>query len=709
MTSVPDPDDSAQARPSPLEEALARLVESRRQLDYVFAAIGDGIWDWDIRSDRVTRNRHHCELLGLDMSAMEDTATRFLQFIAEEDRAGRQAALANCLAGHGPYRCEYRIHHPSGRLVWVRDRGDVVEYDSDGRPLRMIGNLSDISLEREAGENLRLTASVFRHAHESIVITDTTANILDVNDAFCRITGYARSEIVGRNTRFLRSGLQSAEFYAEMWKRLTRDGVWQGELWNRKKDGALFAQLGNISAVRDESGQITHYVGLFSDITEIKESQRHLEHLAYHDALTQLPNRSLLADRMQMALAQAERNHTLAAVAYLDLDGFKPVNDTLGHDAGDLLLVDIARRLQASTRSGDTVARVGGDEFALIYNGLEHSEECDQVFNRLLVRIAEPSFIHGRELQVTASIGVTLFPLDGADPDTLLRHADQAMYLAKQAGGNCFHLFDPEQDRSLRAHRAALARVESAFNDDELELHYQPKVDIRHNRLIGVEALLRWQHPELGVIMPADFLPSVLDSDFEIELGNWVLATAVGQIQKFDDAGHSLPVSVNVSPRHLAHPGFIPHLQTLLASCPGLPAGMLELEILESTSFSDIGAVSRIMEACQQLGVRFALDDFGTGYASLTYLRRLPAHTIKIDQSFVRDMLDDNEDLAIVQGVIGLAGAFRREVIAEGVETAAHRQALLDMGCHLIQGFGVARPMPPEQLLVWIRDGVTSG
>ena len=696
--STPDPH-------SPLEEALARLAESRKQLEYVFAAIGEGIWDWDISTDQVSRNARGCELLGLDHTFTGHTAAEFRELIAEEDRLGMADALQHCLSGHGPYHCEYRVRHPSGRLVWVRDRGNVVEYTADGRPLRMIGSLSDISLEREADENLRLTSSVFRHAHESIVITDTAANILDVNDAFCRITGYLRSEIIGRNTRFLRSGLQTSEFYADMWRGLIRDGVWQGELWNRKKNGELFAQLGNISAVRNEAGQTTHYVGLFSDITEIKESQRHLEHLAYHDALTQLPNRSLLADRMQMALAQAERNATLAAVAYLDLDGFKPVNDSHGHDVGDLLLVEIARRLQASSRAGDTVARMGGDEFALIYNGLEHSEECEQVFARLLAGIAEPVTLRGRELQVSASIGITLFPLDGADPDTLLRHADQAMYMAKQAGGNCFHLFDPERDRSLRAHRAAVARVESALNDRELELHYQPKVDIRRNRIIGVEALLRWRHPQHGVILPGEFLPAVMDSDFEIELGNWILATAVDEIQAFADAGHPLPVSVNVSPNHLAHPDFIAHLQALLARYPRLPSGMLELEILESTSFSDIGAVSRIMEACQQLGVRFALDDFGTGYGSLTYLRRLPVQTIKIDQSFVRDMLEDNDDLAIVQGVIGLAAAFRREVIAEGVETAAHRQALLALGCHLIQGFGVARPMPPDQLLVWIREG----
>jgi len=420
-----------------------------------------------------------------------------------------------------------------------------------------------------------------------------------------------------------------------------------------------------------------------------------------------LPNRSLLADRMRMALAQAERNDTLAAVAYLDLDGFKPVNDTYGHDIGDRLLVEIARRLQASTRAGDTVARMGGDEFALIYNGLEHSDECQQVFARLLASIAEPVTIDSHEISVTASIGVTLCPLDGSDPDALLRHADQAMYLAKQAGRNGFHLFDPERDRRLRAHRDAQTRVESALYHGELELHYQPKVDTRTNSLNGVEALIRWKHPTLGLRLPGEFLPTVSESRFEIDLGNWILATAVAQLDAWRNGGITTRMSVNISARHLGHPDFVPHLRKVLAAHPGLDPSLLQLEVLESTTLGELTHVAAIMTACNELGVSFAIDDFGTGYGSMSSLRRLPVRSIKIDRSIIHNMLDDADDFAAVQGMIGLAAAFQREVIAEGVETPRHRQALLKLGCNLVQGHGIARPMPAARMQRWMRAYAT--
>lgn len=687
-----------------LEETRSSLARSRKHLDHVFAAIGEGVWDWDLVGDRITHNRRWCEMLELSEAYLSHGAIEFFALIHPDDRARVQEDIERCLGGEGPYHSEHRMLCGEGRPIWVRDRGDVIERASDGRPLRLMGSIADISIEMDAQQYLRLTASVFRHAHEAIVITDIDAHILDVNDTFCSNSGYTREEIIGQHTRLLRSGEQNDAFYASMWASLHREGVWHGELWNRKKNGELYAQLGNISAVRNEAGETTHYVGLFSDITALKESQRHLEHLAYHDALTQLPNRSLLADRLQMALAQATREFTLTAVAYLDLDGFKPVNDTLGHDAGDLLLIEIARRLQASVRASDTVARLGGDEFALIYNGLEHSGECDQVFERLLARLTEPILLHGREIQVSASIGITLFPEDRSDPDTLLRHADQAMYRAKQAGGNCFHLFDPAQERRLRVHREALTRIENGLAARQFTLHYQPKVDARDDRLVGLEALLRWQDPERGLVLPATFLPLTLGTPVEVELGNWVLETAIDRVAALHAAGHSIPVSINVSPQHLADPGFVPTLSHLLKSHPHLPPGLVELEILESSTLGDIGSLAGIMGACRALGVSFALDDFGTGYASLTYLRRLPVHTIKIDQSFIQDMLEDTDDLAIVQSVIGLAAAFGRQVIAEGVETLAHRDALLALGCHLVQGYGIARPMPGDALEDWIRS-----
>ncbi len=686
-----------------LHQQHTALHDSRQELAHVLSAIGEGVWDWNVHTNQVTHNLRWCAMMGLPPDYLHHPLEEFLALVHPEDLPRVELAIQSCLAGAGPYQSEHRMRHARGHYVWVRDRGNVVEHDQEGKPARLIGSIADISTEMEAEQHLRLTASVFQHAHEGIVITDPAACIIEVNDTFCAITGYAREEVLGRNTRFLRSGHQDRSFYGQMWAELLEKGVWHGEMWNRKKNGELYAQLSNISAVRNEHGKIIQFVGLFSDITALKESQRHLEHLAYHDALTQLPNRSLLADRMRMALLQAERNHTLTAVAYLDLDNFKPVNDQYTHATGDRLLVEVARRLLQTTRAGDTVARMGGDEFALIYNGLQTPDECEQVVHRLLARLAEPILLDGQALQLTASIGMTLYPLDGSDPDTLLRHADQAMYMAKQAGGNCFHMFDPERDRRLRAHREALERVDAALHDGELELHYQPKVDARSNAVIGVEALIRWRHPHLGLLRPAEFLPIALDTEFEAQLGDWALATALHDMETLLGHGYVLPVSVNITPHHLTHPDFIPSLSALLAAHPRLPAGVLELEILESTAMGDIDAVAEIIAACHRLGVSFALDDFGTGYASLTWLRRLPVQTIKIDQSFVRNMLEDSEDLAIVQGVISLAAAFRRQVIAEGVESTDHSQILTALGCHLLQGYGVARPMPLTQLRVWLQ------
>ena len=807
---------------------------SRKKLADVLATIGEGIWDRNLVSERISHNRHWCAMLGLDDLWLNHASDALLALIHEEDRDRVSAALDACLDGHGTYVCEYRLRHADGHYMWVRDRGDVVDYDQDGRPRRMVGSIADISAMRTttqallesqiryqqvfdsvrevifqtdargrwqllnpawceitghpvdesighsfleflhpddvsarrealmplvertrdhcsatlrvrcrdgsyrwvdlfaraivdadnaligtsgtlndvtsrvaAEDYLRLTASVFRHAHESIIITDPEARILEVNDSFCALTGYTRDEVIGQHSRLLRSGLHEPAYYEKMWAALLRDGVWQGETWSRKKNGEFYAQLGNISAVRNEAGKTTHYVGLFSDITDLKENQRQLEHLAYHDALTQLPNRSLLADRMRMALAQAERNGTLAAVAYLDLDGFKPVNDRLGHHVGDRLLVEVARRLQASTRAGDTVARMGGDEFALIYNGLEHADECQQVFNRLLASIAEPAFVDGHEIRVTASIGVTLCPLDGSDPDTLLAHADQAMYLAKQSGRNGFHLFDPERDRRMRAQRDAQTRVESALDHGELELHYQPKVDALTNQLSGVEALIRWKHPELGLRLPGEFLPTVSESRFEIELGKWVLSTAVAQLEAWRAAGLATRMSVNISARHLMHPDFVPHLRAVLVAHPALDPGLLQLEVLEAATLEDVSGIARIMATCNDLGVSFAIDDFGTGFGAMSSLRKLPVRSIKIDRSIIHNMLDDEDDLATVQGMIGLATAFRREVIAEGVETPRHRQALLKLGCHLVQGHGIARPMPAARMQRWMRAYAT--
>jgi diguanylate cyclase (GGDEF)-like protein/PAS domain S-box-containing protein len=569
--------------------------------------------------------------------------------------------------------------------------------------LNMVAVRAAGELERDhAQARLQLAGSVFTHAREGILITDAQGIIVDVNETFCAMTGYSRAEALGQNPRFLQSGRQGAPFYAAMWKDLAEKGFWSGEIWNRRKDGEVFAELENISAVRDANGAIQNYVGLFTDITQIKEHQLQLEHIAHFDVLTGLPNRVLLADRLQQAMAHCQRlGHTLV-LAYFDLDGFKAVNDAYGHAAGDELLIAVANNVKSALRDGDTLARIGGDEFVALLVDLDPLPAFQPVLARLLESAATPVQVANTVLHVSASIGVTIYPQDGVDADQLMRHADQAMYLAKQAGKNRYHLFDVARDAAVQTQRESLEHIRRGLDRSEFVLYYQPKVNMKTGLAIGAEALIRWQHPERGLLSPAVFLPIIEGHPLSEEVGEWVIATALTQMTDWHALGLALPVSVNIGARQLQQPGFVDRLGVLLAEHPQVPPHCLELEILETSALEDMRHVSDIMRACQAVGVRFALDDFGTGYSSLTYLKHLPAEVIKIDQSFVHDMLSDPDDLAIVKGVIGLAAAFQREVIAEGVETAVHGVQLLALGAELAQGYGIARPMPAHAVREWV-------
>jgi len=546
-------------------------------------------------------------------------------------------------------------------------------------------------------------ALVFSHSREGISLNAGDGTILEVNDAFCRITGYAREELVGQNPRILKSGRQSAEYYAAMWRTLVEEGQWSGEVWNRRKNGELYAELLTVSAVRDAHGAVRRYVAMFSGITAQKVHQRELEKLAHHDPLTGLPNRSLLADRLRQSMLRATRQESWLAIVYLDLDGFKAINDHHGHDAGDRLLTILATRMKHVLREGDTLARIGGDEFVAVFGDLTDIQGCEPMLARLLEAAAEEVRIDEVPMRVSASLGVTFFPqAEAIDPDQLLRQADQAMYQAKLLGKNRYHLFDADQDRALRGRHEGLDRIRRALEEREFVLYYQPKVNMRSGRVLGVEALIRWLHPQRGLLSPAEFLPLIENDALAVEIGDWVLDSALAQLARWHADGLALQVGVNVGARELQQVDFVERLRLRLERYPALPRGRLELEILESSALDDIGQVSQVMEACRRLGVLFALDDFGTGYSSLTYLRRLPAATLKIDRSFVRDMRDDPEDRAILEGILGLAGAFRRRVVAEGVETVDHGELLLDLGCELAQGYAIARPMPASELPAWV-------
>jgi diguanylate cyclase (GGDEF)-like protein/PAS domain S-box-containing protein len=551
---------------------------------------------------------------------------------------------------------------------------------------------------------LKRAASVFSHAHEGIMITDATATITEVNDTFTQMTGYTSEEVLGKNPRMLQSGRHSSEFYVEMWSTLLSQDHWSGEIWNRRKNGDVYPEMLTISAVKNAAGFVQHYVSLCSDITTMKVYQGQLEHVAHYDVLTDLPNRVLLADRLSHAMDQCQRRKQSLAVAFMDLDGFKEVNDNYGHNVGDELLINVSQRMKAALREGDTLARIGGDEFIAVMVDLDNIEESTPILERLLQAASDPVTIGNDVMQVSASIGVTLYPQDGAgsDADQLIRHADQAMYGAKQAGKNRYRLFDTALANASKVQLESISDIRSALCSGEFILFYQPKVNMRTGAVIGVEALIRWQHPVHGLVPPAEFLPVIEGQAISLELGEWVISGSLSQISQWQSMGVNLPISVNISGYQLQQGNFAIRVAALLAAHPEVNPNCLELEILETSALHDISKVSATVNACHKLGVRFALDDFGTGYSSLTHLRRLPAQLIKIDQSFVSDMLEDTDDCAIVEGVIGLARAFRRDVIAEGVESIAHGLALLQLGCELAQGYGIARPMPGADIPQWV-------
>jgi diguanylate cyclase (GGDEF)-like protein/PAS domain S-box-containing protein len=606
------------------------------------------------------------------------------------------------LAGETIRTDEDRFDRADGSVQWLR---------REVRPWRLadgaVGGIvifsEDITRSKQADERLRLAATVFTHAREGILITDADGAILDINDAFTQITGYTREEVLGRNPRMLSSGLHGKDFYREMWHDLVHKGQWYGEIWNRKKTGELFAALQTISTLLDAQGNITQFLEIFSDITLLKENERKLQHIAHFDLLTGLPNRVLLGDRMHQAMAQAHRRGQMLAVAYLDLDGFKGVNDSHGHEAGDQLLAALATRMKMALREGDTLARLGGDEFVAVLLDLPDVESCLPELNRLLEAAAMNVPCGDLELRVSASLGVTFYPqADDVDADQLLRQADQAMYQAKLSGRNRYHIFDSSQDRSVRGHHENLEQIRQALAANEFVLYYQPKVNMATGEFLGTEALIRWQHPQRGLLPPGVFLPVIEDHPLAVDLGEWVIETALAQMDTWQAMGLHIAVSVNVGARQLQQADFVDRLRALVAAHPVVDPSSLEIEVLETSALQDMSQVSQAIVDCRKLGVSVALDDFGTGYSSLAYLKRLPANILKIDQSFIRDMLEDSDDLAILEGVLGLALAFRRRVIAEGVETVGQGVMLLQLGCEQAQGFCIARPMPAAEIPSWI-------
>jgi diguanylate cyclase (GGDEF)-like protein/PAS domain S-box-containing protein len=686
------------------------LRESEQRLARVIEGASQGYWDWDLLTDAFQVSARWETMLGYAPGEMRTAPGDWPELVHPDDLALALVSIERHKQGLTPnHEVEVRVRTKQGPWCWILTSGRIVKRLPDGTPLMMSGTFTDIS-ERKQFELLQSeAAAVFANSYEAIMVVNAQTHIARVNAAFTRITGYTQEEVAGQSPHMLSSGQHDARFFQEFWSTLNATGFWRGEIWNRRKNGDVFAVLQSVAAVRDGKGRILNYVSVFADISQIKAHEAELDRVANYDSLTSLPNRRLLSDRFQQAILRADRSGKSCAICFLDLDGFKLVNDQLGHGVGDQVLVAMAHNLTGILRAEDTLARLGGDEFVVLLSEVACAEECTLILERMLEAARIPVNAGEHLVHISASIGVSLYPSDNADPDLLLRHADQAMYLAKQAGKNRYQLFDPEIDRLAQNHREALGQMQQALQDQEFVLFYQPKVDLVSGAVTGAEALIRWQQPGRGLLSPAEFLPHLNGSHLEALFGDWVINTALSQMRTWKVQGLDAQVSVNISANHLLQPDFCERLGQALRRYPDIAPMNLELEVLETAALADMQQAVEILERCMELGVLFSLDDFGTGYSSLTYLRKLPVHALKIDQSFVRDMLIDPDDLGIVRGIIELAHVFNRQVVAEGVETLEHGAKLRSMGCRYVQGYGIARPMPAHLFPAWSADWLKAG
>ncbi|MGZ8270969.1 MAG: EAL domain-containing protein [Methylophilus sp.] len=574
-------------------------------------------------------------------------------------------------------------------------------FDEAGNVIGLFGITRDITRRKQNESNLRIAAIAF-DSQNSILITDASQKILDVNKAFMELFGYTREEVIGKSSKILQSGNQSQDFYESMWKTISTKGSWQGEILNRHKNGKLLTNLLTITEVKDLEGVITHYVGSHVDITEQKAAADEIRYLAFHDLLTKLPNRQLFIDRLQHALSSSERTKRLGALLFIDLDNFKTLNDTLGHDVGDVLLQQVAERLILSLQMGDTVARLGGDEFMVLLEDLsddklEAARSAEKVAERILNSISQPFMLVNSQYDISSSIGVTIFEGYQLPMAELLKQADISMYQAKKSGRNRIRFFDPEMQNAFNAKVVLEMELRNALGNAEFQLYYQVQVN-KQGKPLGAEALIRWIHPKRGLVPPHDFISLAEETGLILPIGQWVIASACAQLKEWEksSATKNLTISVNVSAKQFSQVEFARQVQAIITQYKIKPK-RLKLELTESVLLENIDSIVITMIALESIGVMFSLDDFGTGYSSLQYLKKLPLNELKIDQSFVRDIVHDSSDESIVSTIIAMAKGLKFKVIAEGVETEGQRKVLLAKGCQSFQGYLFGKPQPIDE------------
>lgn len=679
------------------------LRQQQNQLKSAQRIAQVGSWEINLANKEVVCSDELLRIFEIDTPATGNHYEDFLALIHPEDREAVDKALDDCISERRAVSIKHRLLLADGRIKYVLECCEA-EHDANGVPLRAIGTSQDVTSQHQMEAQMQLLVSAFHFSGEAILITDSENNIITVNPAFTRLTGYAPEDAMGRNPRFLSAGRTTLDEYDRMWQTIIESGFWQGEIWDRRKDGGVYPKWMSVSVIRDEAGSIRYHVAHFTDVSSERAVEAKLHHMAHHDVLTGLLNRFSLKGRLDQALAAARREGSRVALLFIDLDRFKGINDSLGHHVGDLLLIEVAKRLSESVRDSDVVARLGGDEFVIMLSGIEHSGSVAVVAEKVVFSIGDPYLIEGHDLFTTPSIGIAIYPTDGDDGETLMKNADAAMYHAKTAGRNNFQFFDAKMNDVALERLKIEHSLRQGLSRDEFCLHFQPIIDVASGRVCEVEALVRWQHPEKGLLLPGKFISIAEESGLIQPLGEWVFWASCRQLADFRAAGiYDVKMAVNISAIQMRN-GNLPILAKGAIEAFGLNPADLVFEITESVAMQQPAETIRILDILHDMGIGLAIDDFGTGYSSLSYLRLFPLDLLKLDRSFVEEIGQSADGTVICDATIGLAHNLGLKVVAEGVETEQQRDYLLGQNCDLMQGYLFSRPVPADQVITFIHQ-----
>jgi diguanylate cyclase (GGDEF)-like protein/PAS domain S-box-containing protein len=684
------------------QEAAINLRRNGERLSAAQRIAQLGSWEIDLATMQVACSDELYRIFEIPRVEGGASYDEFFLQIHPEDRESVDKTIKGSVTQHQPSKLKHRLEMPDGRIKYVLECWET-GFGRGGEPLRIIGTTQDVSIQHETEAQMQLLASAVQHSGEAILITDVNNNIITVNPAFTRLTGYSAEEAAGRNPRFLSAGRTTPDEYARMWAEIVEGGFWQGEIWDRRKDGGTYPKWISISVIRDDEGKILYHIAHFTDISSERATEERLHHIAHHDILTGLLNRLSLKGRMDQALATARRDGSRVAVMFIDLDRFKVINDTLGHHIGDELLIEVGKRLRENVRDSDVVARLGGDEFVIMLSGVDHTSSVAMVAEKLVLSVGHSCQIGGYDLYTSPSIGIAIFPIDGNDGETLMKNADAAMYHAKTAGRNNFQFFDAKMNDAALDRLKIEHALRQALGHDEFRLHFQPIIDVVSGRVAAVEALVRWQHPEKGLLAPASFIGIAEETGLIQPLGEWVLWSASRQLAEFYAAGITdVKMGINISAIQMRN-GNLPLLARGVIDAYDLKPADLVFEITESVAMEQPAETVRILDILHSMGVIVAIDDFGTGYSSLGYLRMFPLKHLKLDRSFVEEIGEDTDGSVICDATIGLAHNLGLKVVAEGVETVEQFEYLRSRGCDLVQGYLYSRPVPAAEAIAFIR------